>query len=1285
MLTLSKQFAVTIQNTKPFRNLRVLNLAEHQYLIMRRQRVTEVTSSGKTRKLLVSRKECKILASGVSDCSTLIAGLVSTGQILICSKMKKVFQSFQLPPQIKLSIEMLKPEQCSLYIFEKGLVLIFPNDQVWFWRSDDNLKDATNLSPHLKGTWLNLNSANLLKGHSEVNSWRSNISESRPGSNSSRPAVLKSRFTTHAYSIKVSQDFARGRTIGVLRVWLRSINEDSCVLESRYLTASLIEHDKCASKSSWVSSAEESIFKGQLEFWSKRGHKDMGLVAKLDHSSSIAVIGVNSSHPYFCQLVFLNPITGVCTTRKLCNYVTVEDIPVTSDGKTSFWIDDLVWAPDDGFVAVAFKSGFLSVFSRLGEPIAFVMNIIKIGTEPRIFSHVFFSTDPELIKLNGGFMSVDWTKNEISLSDGYTICEFSLSNLPSVSEMIPICIPTEVEVQDISINISHETNPIPSEMDSGPKRRNIELALQLLRNCLSNCHANDYKDIIFAITSWIDNVLPPQIHEEINYTALPNSRFETEARLSNNLVLKKKMHAIDVYTNFTQILSMENWSMIHSSESKEWIMSIAYQVFKYMLADQQALYAWNVLTIFERWTGLRLQRIRNMLIIYCLIQYRNHQANHINVVYYLIAYAAVRGKTNFYMPIITEEEADFIRLFIKQNLDIAPSTSQPADLSCFYYLNQKIKEKIDLPLNYLLGYSNNFNDISKELCAQLIRGNLKYADSYMNSESLMIFGYYFDPTEPLFISPIEVGGVFQEKSETVYDLLAKLKRLSQVKVQKEKKFQKDSVFLYWTLRIYSKLEFLLPPDTAFYAINKLLPALDDDECMKAAQILKRLFESENYLKLIELSHPSLRQLFQQYALFLIRNKLKTLVTSKNFYQENSSATSENICNSVYTEFSSVEVSEIIAVFVNCIGTAEIINDKTENWINLEQSNFSHTDIQVLKVIQDILRYLWYIHVQDQLEQTSFIEWRIRMLSFPEIQEKNEILDLVLSDNREFSTESGTIISLYLRNFMFNNTLQSKFQNWKQKLMSTSDCTQILHSLDQPGYANPWFFDKDFLEFSNKIITLSVNYQSNSDHVIKSWNSSVKSLSKQYKVNGFLKYSNGFYSEAKDKELYIPQLLSIFIDPIGSNTSQIEEIKKEIPLICPISVHKKRLLLEFSDDCTVASKILSINSQISCKNVMHILKLSLREVFSLFKVNKKRKDLHIPKLKNSEKEKFSLFTVKHGSSPNVANQEKILPLKFIPMIETQHKQMGHRRIQSVMIAPVVVQKPFQLIRVQKSYV
>lgn len=1275
MLTLSKQFAVTIQSQKPFRNLKVLSTTEHQYLTMRRERVTEVSSLGKIRKLLVSRRDSKILVSGISDCLTLIGGLISTGQIVVCSKMKKTFQSFLLPPQVKLSMELLKPDQCSLYIFEKGLVLVCPNDQIWMWLAEDDLRNPLNVSPHLKGIWTNLNTSKLLKNPSEMNSRRSGLGESKPNSNSSRPPLLKSRYTTHAFSIRLSKDYSRGQVVGVLRVWLRSINEDSCVLESRFLSVNLIEQEKSGLKSNCISSIEEFVFKGPLEFWSKKGHKDMGLVAKLDHSNSIAAIGVNSSHPYFCQLVFLNPSTGKCTTQKLCNYVTVEDIPGTTDGKTSFWIDDLVWSPDDSFVAVAFKAGFVSIFARLGDPLAFIMDIIKPGSEPRIFAHAFFTTDPELIKKNGCFMSVDWKNAEIVISDGYTICELSVSNFPIMSEVVPICIPHEVEVPDISIHISHETNPIPSEMDSGPKRKNLEVALQLLRSCLSNCHSINYKEVIFSITSWIDNVLPPQIHEEINYTSITNSRFETEARLSSNLILKKKMHAIDVLTHFSQIIEMENWSLIHNSDSKEWIMSIAYQVFKYMIADQQALYAWNVLRMFERWADLRFQRIRNMLIVYCLIQYRNHQANHINVVYYLLAYAAVRGGSNSYMPVLTGEEEEFLRIFIKQNLDLNQESldKQPMVISSLYYLQHRIKDKTEGSLNYLLGYSNNFQSTSQEICAQLIRGNIKYTDSSLGPESLLIFAFFFDPSEPFFISPIEAKNVFSKTCGDVYEMLNQLKKLSQVKVQKEKKFQKDSVFLYWTLGLYHKLEILLPSDVAFYAISKLLPVLDNENCIKAVQALKKLFDHSDYLKLIELCHPALKQVLQHYTLAIMRTKLKSLICTRK-YLENKVAT--KTCNELFPLYSSNEVSEIVKIFKNCLGNAEIIYDKTENWIDLEKSNFSGYAAPVNKIIQDIFRFLWYILVQDQLEVAKLIEWRIRLLSFSEFHDKNDVLELVVGEDSELSGESAVIIALYLRNSMFVGKTQN-FQNWKQNIMKMSEGTQILYSLEQPAYMNPWIFDQGFLDFAEKVLGLPISYQSTGDSVVKSWASSVKSLSKQYKVTGFLKYLNGTYSEAKENEDFDNDLfLSIFNDSISA--LQSDPIKSEIPSFTPPAALKKRLQLKFSTESQISPAAISLQAQISCKKLINTLKASLKQVFLICKPLKQPKQ---SRAKSSKKDKspFSLFTLNADSSIS-----KPIGLKFSNLFDQTPKQAKHRRIQSVFLPSVTSQKPFQLIRVQKSH-
>lgn len=1282
MLTLSKQFAISVQGSKPFRSLKLINLSEHIYLTTRRHSLSELSSTGKLKKLLISQKKSKILISGVSDCSSLIGGLTSTGQILIFSKDKRVIQSFLLPPQLKLSIDIMKPDRCSLSIFDKGVILIAPNDQIWLWKGENSLKNPKSLSPYIKGIWVHLNSSNILRSRSEVSTWRSNISESKQNSNSSRPTVVKSRYTSHAFSIRFSSDYIRGSIIGVLRVWLRSINEDSCTLESRFLLVNLTNREQSKDVTSWVSRAEEYIYKGPLEFWSKKGHKDMGLVARLDHTNSIAAIGVNSCHPFFCQLIFLNPTTGACVAKKLCNYATVDDNPTTSnDGQTSFWIDDIAWSPDDTLVLIAFKSGFISVFNRIGEPLNFVMDMAQGNSEARIFSHTFFTTDPESVKKHGSFLSIDWNESLIALSDGFTVFEMEMTNVPTLKELIPLYIPSYVEQPDISINISHETNPIPSEIDSGPKRKNIEQAFLLLRGCISNSHAWPSKDLMSQITNWIDNALPPQLHDEINYTVLPNSRFETEARLSNNLILKKKMHAIDVYEQFYNLICHEKWSLVKSSDFKEWVLKIGFLVFKYMLADQQALYSWNILKLFEKWSGLRLQRMRNMLVVYSLIQYRNYQANHINVSYFLIAYVAVRGGFQKYTPEILKEDEEFLRAFIKLNIDLSAQLHPKitSSLNSFYYLDNRVNEKIDGPINYILGYSSNFSDTNQEICYQLLKGNIKFIDTYISNETLLFFAYFFDPTESCFMSPIEANSSFCNNNEDIYKLLECMKKVSQVQVLKDKKYQKDSAFLYWVLGCYEKVEELLPVDMAFYAINKLVPALEKKHSVKAVKVLKRMFLMDNCLKLLELCNEDLKVLFQKYALEILRDKLKMYIEGGRLGK---SARSSG-CLEVYEEYGCDELIEYVRIFNGAVGEIDVLNGGTEKWIDFEKSNFVGNENMVNKTVQDILKYFWYIHIQEKISSCSNIEWRIRLLSLLDICDKTPIIQLFLQEDFTFSPESKNIISLYLRTSILQNTLETNYNKWLDRIKSTNESAYILHTLEQPAYINPWIFDGDFINFIKKLIktpTLQINTW---ESVIKSWNNLIKNFSKQYKTTNFIKYQNGDFIECKELER-IDLNLYQKIFPDQNCDGIIEDKTIESIYLCPIIPLKKRVSLEFCPLKTSETVILSIRSMISCKKIFNVLKMYLKNILGYMRPQRKRDKSPKLKMKRLGKGNAYFFIAKN-SAQDLEDSSKPASLRFVNALESQQKVVKHRRIQSVMLPSASLEKPFQIIRVQKPTV
>ena len=528
------------------------------------------------------------------------------------------------------------------------------------------------------------------------------------------------------------------------------------------------------------------------------------------------------------------------------------------------------------------------------------------------------------------------------------------------------------------------------------------------------------------------------------------------------------------------------------------------------------------------------------------------------------------------------------------------------------------------------------------------------------------------------MSPIEANSINLQNTEDIYQLFNKIKTLAQVSLIKEKKYQKDAAFLYWTLRIYWKLEVILPPDTTFLAINNLIPFLIGEHAIKAVQILKKIFEKGNYIKFIDLCHPLLKQLFQYYALELTRDRLKSIILTEKYKEiKKKNDTSKDM----FEIYDSNEIYEIINICKTCVGEATIKKEKTEKWIDLDQSNFSNSELIISKTIQDIIRYLWYIRIQEQLEKNNNIEWRIRLLSLLEAQDKNKILEMVLAEDLKFTSESGNVITLYLRNSLFPIEFQGRFQRWKERVEKTSQSTHILHSLDQPAYFNPWIFDNDFLNFAEKILDFSIERSYNSDPIIKAWNSSIKSLRKQYKVSGLINFSNGTYSEMKENEEFdIGLFTNIFNESIIK--LYIEEKKTEDLYITPIIPQKNRISLEYLNDQIPAVKIFSVQLQISCKKLVSTLKNPIKRIYFLLKPLKKNVTQQVSKSKDLAKDSFQFFTLKKNKK--LDSHPKALPWRFINILENQQKQTKHRRIQSVVLAPSTIQKPFQLIRVQKSY-
>ncbi|CAG9315658.1 unnamed protein product [Blepharisma stoltei] len=1302
MISLSKQGALRVQSSKIFRYVRVNSQSEHPYMLIMTHNIAEVTSGGKLLKVLLPGKDVKVLIVGISDDKSLVAGVLSNGSVVLWSKHKRLFQSFLVPPQLKLAFDKYKKDYCGIGVSSKGILIIDPDEQVWLWKPDPDFSDPNNLSPHLKGTWVNLTSSTLNKiRNRKINSSRVSPADS-PTSSSPRKQAAKSRYNSFAYSIRFTHDHIRGQAANVLRVWLRSANKESCTIESLYFLAKINDLEQTTPKGSSTFKLEKYVCKGQLEFWSKKGSKDMGLIVRLDNKGSLAAIAVNSSHPFFCQLVFMNPATGIASTRKLCNYVTVDDMPSTSqDGHTSFWIDDMSWSPDDTYLAVIYRVGYFSIFSRLGEPICTSVEMIRTVPEARIFSLLIFTTDPELLKDGAVLMSVDWGATEILVSDGYTITNLKIVHCPSIKDHIAQYLPQEIELHDVTINISHDTNPLPSDMDSGPRRKNLDQAVLLLRSVISN--PTVYTKFLFdQIASYIETVIPPQLHEEINYTTIQNIGEMSDSKLSSNLILKKKIHAVEVYSHLHQLIDLLGYSICSSSDFFDWIIYVGSKVFIYMLSDHQAPYAFNVLATLEDWLGFKLQRLRNVLIVYSLIQYRNHQANHLNIVYFVITYVALREKQRV---IQKPTESGFLRMFLKENMDLAQASdekNQEKSIFPSFYINPASRRSIDCNLHYLLGMPQSFEEIGQEVCFQLTKGNIQHVEGYHNLEFIPLLAFYLDPKEPLFLSPVEYQSVPFQSAKNISELLSGIKSLATVPLQKDEKTTKDSAFLYWCLGSFNKLQELLPSDMAFYAINSLLDNLKTEEVLDAIEVMKALFVKCDFLAVIDSISPSIQPLFRTLGIYSIREEIASILLNQKeeWIGVDEDWLISKICNYFIP---CIKTDKLLSQLIYLSGSVKI-NKKVHNssWLSpliAELDGVSQVTIETKNLLHDVYKCFWYIKLRGHLMTGKHPSSAIRLISFIDIEDKNKIYNFIIESLWEADNSIVELIALYFRESEIPIHLLGPFEDWKNFIREKDQTfyQQVCQALKQPPYNSPWLFDEDFLNFSEEISKLTIAQQKTKDSVAKSWDLSVKSLKKQYRIESRIMFSNGSFSYIKSVDPWDPlAVISAFtldLPSLALNPNKHHSHQSDLP--SPLITMKKRLKLSVNDPEDFYDEYpLTLHKIIACKRFASIFRANLKPMFG--KLLRKKKRYKMPPLPKPAQQKntsngavafqFICFKSPLGAETErrVLNTPRNLPLSFAHLLETSGKNPRHRRAQSVVeISEPQSQKPFQLIRVQNS--
>ena len=85
----------------------------------------------------------------------------------------------------------------------------------------------------------------------------------------------------------------------------------------------------------------------KLEFIAAKENENK-VITRFDNKGKLCIIALNSLHMFYCQCYFYSPETNIGYQVKLFNLVKPNDHPsFDSQGKTSLWIDDIQWSPND--------------------------------------------------------------------------------------------------------------------------------------------------------------------------------------------------------------------------------------------------------------------------------------------------------------------------------------------------------------------------------------------------------------------------------------------------------------------------------------------------------------------------------------------------------------------------------------------------------------------------------------------------------------------------------------------------------------------------------------------------------------------------------------------------------------------------------------------------------------------------------------------------------------------------------------------------------------------------
>jgi len=1364
MISLKKTAAVSFQRKKPWKKVKLLQDVEFPYFLYDYHRLAEASASGLSPKypMPLAKLAFPLMAIGVSISGVHVAGLTQDGKLFIWNRVSAAVRILSTPSIVKAAFTTVikaKDRQFKvaltgppISLSESGdmLVIISPDEQIWLWTAQRYLRySKTPTSDKVTGTWIQITGESITELTPDASnaSSRSHASQdSRSSFSSSKSSLVATTYTPGSgVDVSFTSNDIEGQVIKILRVWIKSAGEEQSVLETCVTQVHISKLLKGGNDMLQVGDITQQRYQGEVDYWNKEGSERESLLVRYDHTGALAAIAINSMHMYMCHLVFYSPQTKNACSRRLFQYITGEDMPNPDEqGHNALWMDDICWSDDDLYLSAIFRFGSFMIISRLGEPLVLNMEIVGRPQTPHMFVSLYFTTPPDKWKRYGKKHSVQFVGEKLLLSDGYTLNVLEIRNYLSLKDLTPLMLPSDQETHDISINISHETNPLPSEMDSGPRRFSIDKAVLLLRTSLSLRHNTHEAYVFDQVTSWLDSVLPPALHDEINYTVVNQTAeiLDTNAKLNSNLILKKKMKSVEVYTQLRQVLSCLMWSPLPAIEYKEWSITLVENVFKYMLADGEALFAYNVLVLSEHMLACVLHKLRAQLLLYALVQYKNHQANHINVLYFVLAFIVAHGKHPATSdPIVNAFEMNCLRRYLKETVDALPPESVGDELSppedcdffstpCFYFPSGS-KDRVHFHYNCLMGTSMDYEEGGEKICKLLIGGSLKEAESLVTEETLFLLAYYYDTKYSSMISPVEYESLDKRKYRSLDDLFAQMLKLSTVPVIKSSKKEKETAFLYWTLGLMDRLADYLPPQVLFQAVCSMLQELTKKEVLDAIQLLRSLFlaSKSDQLYMLYLSPPYLQPVLKIEGLFqassLLLDYIRTLPALHIPFTDSESQSL--LGHSLFKIELPEDIMETIKRGFSLLGQT-IINKKrgtSQFWLLFDLGDSMEGKMLANKAQKAADRFIslaWYIKLRAEMSrkqrEAEGLAWALRLLAFNDFHSKNQLLEIVLNLMWRSTEEIADLVSLYLYENDIPRQLDPKLSRWKAFLAQKSPrlCEQLLTSMKQPPKRQPWLSDPEFFLFVETLIqNIPLASSSLAEQIRKKWGKIIQRYRKQFRIAGRVIFEDSHFHLFEGEDWDITQALVEMVDvsqaEAGKGEDELEshepvtkpQVMPEVVKCVPVQV-KKLTNQSFKSPrrALVQGKPVSVYQRLSLEKLSVTLRAMLKKATSRFFKRKAVKKPPAPQPpsrrttpQKGHRRQLSmpsigapiLFMSVKCDTPEAKQFASAKPLQLsITQIREPEAASQHRRSASCS-APsspnLSDNKPFQLIRIPRS--